>query len=298
MTKQASKRVYPALGRGGAQNAVRLDAVFLLLVLIILMVGPTSAPAGPGNVDVPMHEGQPELLWSDEFDGPAGSLPDPAKWNMESGAGWTDGELQCYTASPENVSQDGESHLVIQAHQEGGHVCSDQTPTDYTSARITSRYHADGGTLAVRAKLPTGHGTWPAIWALGSNYTTVGWPQCGEMDLVEASGRDPFAVGVHIHGPGYSGGSALGVSHRLSRDVASFHVYSATWTRDQIDFFIDGDHVWGITSGQRPPGSVWALDHSFFAVLNVAVGGGLAGPPDGTTTWPQAMTVDYVRVYR
>ncbi|SET07667.1 glycoside hydrolase family 16 protein [Geodermatophilus poikilotrophus] len=251
----------------------------------------------PGDVDVPWAREPASLVWSDEFEGPAGTPPDPLLWDLETGAEWTEGELQCYTADPANASRDGDGHLVIRALRSPGHRCEDGRVRDYTSARMTTRHHADHGTLAVRARLPTGRGTWPAIWALGSNYPEVGWPQCGEMDLAEASGQDPRSVGIHLHGPGYSHADALGTRHRLEVEATYFHVYAVTWSDDRVDFSVDGRHAWGTSRDDLPDGATWALDHSFFAILNVAVGGTLAGPPDETTTWPQEMTVDYVRFY-
>jgi beta-glucanase (GH16 family) len=279
---------------------VRKSSTATVLAVGAVVLGIAAAGASrlsPANIDVPGSHGSPALMWSDEFSGPQGAPPDASRWNLETGADWSDGELQCYTSSPDNTNQDGAGNLVISARHVPGHRCDDGRMADYTSARMTSRYEAAGGTLAVRAALPTARGTWPAVWALGSNYPAVGWPAAGELDLAEGNGKRPTAVGVHLHGPGYSGASALGAMHQLDGDAPSFHVYSVTWTQDTVDFFIDGGHVWGTTASDMPRGGRWVLDHSFFAVLNLAIGGGLAGPPDATTDWPQQMVIDYVRFF-
>jgi beta-glucanase (GH16 family) len=279
-------------------RAVLLTAVVLAVVaVVVLLTTGTHGRPGATDTDVTWPEEPLFLEWSDEFTGPAGAPPDQTRWIVETGAEWTENEMQCYTADTANARQDGNGNLVIRALHRPGHRCADGLVRDYTSARITTRHHAGSGVLAVRARLPTGRGTWPAIWALGSNYSEVGWPACGEMDLVEATGVDPHAVGVHIHGPGYSHADALGTTHRLEVAASSYHVYAVRWDDQRVEFSIDGRPVWGTSRDALPAGATWALDHSFFAILNVAVGGTLAGPPDDSTTWPQQMTVDYVRFY-
>ena len=268
----------------------------LVAVVVLVTAGPLEPPWS-ADTDVPWSGEPLPLVWSDEFTGLAGTPPDATRWNLETGAEWTEGEMQCYTTDTANASQDGNGNLVIRALHRPGHRCVDGRVRDYTSARMTTRHHAGSGILAVRARLPTGRGTWPAIWALGSNYPEVGWPACGEMDLAEATGEDPYAVGVHLHGPGYSHADALGTTHRLEAAASAFHVYAARWNEERVEFSIDGRRVWGTNRDALPAGATWAFGHSFFAILNLAVGGTLAGPPDDSTTWPQEMTVDYVRFY-
>jgi beta-glucanase (GH16 family) len=241
------------------------------------------------------------LLWSDEFDGPAGAPPNPNVWTLETGGGgWGADQIQCYTTALSNARLDGQSHLVVAALHAPRQPCPDGGATNYTSARLRSKSSdVAPGEIEVRAKLPTGHGIWPALWTLGSDYSEIGWPDCGEIDLAEATGREPNVAGVHVHGPGYSGEAAPGVKRNLGNSLSSaFHTYSAEIKADRVTFRIDGRQVWRFMRSAVPAGQPWVFDRPSMMILNVAVGGGFAGPPDLSTQWPQSMLVDYVRVYR
>ncbi len=236
-----------------------------------------------------------ELVWQDEFDGPAGTPPSPDKWKHDVGGdGWGNEQLEFDTARPENASMDGEGHLVITARKER------YQGKDYTSARINTSGRLDRayGRYEARLQLPVGRGIWPAFWMLGSDVGTVGWPDCGEIDIMEYRGQLPSIVRGSLHGPGYSGGNNLGQEHvsagvKLNED---FHVYAVEWEPERIRWFLDGTMFFEATPAKLP-GKKWVFDHPHFIILNVAVGGNFVGPVDRTTVFPQQMKVDYVRVY-
>jgi beta-glucanase (GH16 family) len=232
--------------------------------------------------------------WSDEFDGVAGALPDPAKWTYDLGAGgWGNQELQTYTNLPENVHLDGQGHLVI-------HVSATATPNGYTSARLKTQGKVafQYGRVEIRAKLPAGQGLWPAFWMLGTNITTAGWPACGEVDIMEHVGRQPSTNYGTLHGPGYSGGNGISSTYTLSGGRTfseEFHVFAIQWASQSIAFFVDNTAYATVTPAALR-GSTWVFDRQFFLILNVAVGGTFPGNPDATTVFPQELIVDYVRV--
>jgi len=252
------------------------------------------------------------LAWSDEFDGPAGALPDPSVWTPEIGdgtangiPGWGNAERQAYTDDPANVALDGEGNLVIRALESGGDAppCYYGAPCEYTSARIITAGTVEVvyGRIEARLKIPTGNGLWPAFWMLGNDLADVGWPESGEIDIMENVGREPERVHGTIHGPGYSGGNAIGHSIDLPDGGAfaeDFHVYAVDWTPGGITWSVDGVAYSTVTPDDLPGGARWVFDHPHFLILNVAVGGNWPGYPDATTTFPQEMVIDYVRVYQ
>ena len=240
------------------------------------------------------------LTWSDEFDGPDGSAPDPAKWSAETGGGgWGNNELEYYTARRAN-SRVEKGKLVIDALQEK-FTGSDGVSREYTSARLktgklfTQKY----GRFEARIRIPKGQGMWPAFWMLGDDISAAGWPKCGEIDIMENVGFEPGKIHGTIHGPGYSGGKSLGAPYAVaSGDVADdFRVFCVEWEPNEIRFYVDGHLYETRTPADLPVGTRWVFDHPFFLILNVAVGGGWPGNPDTSTKFPQEMLVDYVRVY-
>ena len=146
-------------------------------------------------------------------------------------------------------------------------------------------------------KLPFGQGIWPAFWMLGN---TGGWPQSGEMDIMEYIGKTPDTIYQTVHGPGYSGSKGIGTLSVFGADSLKndFHVYAVEWQPNDIRWYIDDQQVFEVTTAQIPAGTQWVYDHPFFIILNLAVGGGWPGYPDATTTFPQQLQVDYVRVYQ
>jgi beta-glucanase (GH16 family) len=240
------------------------------------------------------------LVWSDEFDGPAGTPIDPDAWEPEIGGhGWGNEELQYYTGGTENASLDGGGNLAIRVRRVDRHLRARYGGCEYTSARVISkdRVAFTYGLVRARIRLPGGRGVWPAFWLLGQNIDQVGWPLCGEIDLMENFGRDPALVHGTVHGPGYSGVAGITASHHAGASLADdFHVYSVSWEPGRIRWYVDEDLYSTVTPADLQ-GKPWVFDHDFFLLVNVAVGGTLPGAPDRSVTFPRAMLVDYVRVY-
>ncbi len=245
-----------------------------------------------------------KLIWQDEFDGPAGATFDRTKWVADTGAtGFGNNERQFYTFRPDNVALDGNGHLVITARAEPAsstHQCW-YGRCRYTSARLKTLglfAHAYGR-FEARIRIPRGKGVWPAFWMLGANIDSVGWPDGGEIDIMENIGREPAIVHGTVHGPGYSGGDGIGRPDTLSSGAYAddFHVYAVAWTPGNIRWFVDGREYQHLTPADLPPGKKWVFDHPFFLLVNFAVGGDWPGDPDASTTFPHEMIVDYVRAY-
>jgi beta-glucanase (GH16 family) len=243
------------------------------------------------------------LVWSDEFDGPAGSSVDRSRWTFDiGGGGWGNEELETYTDRATNASLDGTGNLVIVADRETL-TGPDGIPRAYTSARLKTQglfTHAYGR-FEGRIQIPYGQGLWPAFWLLGADIAAVGWPTCGEIDIMENIGREPGTVHGSVHAPrgGSDVGSATG-SFDLpagQRFADGFHVFAVEWAPNQVRFYVDGTLYQTRTQADLPTGTRWVFDHPFFVLLNVAVGGRWPGSADATTTFPQRMRVDYVRVY-
>jgi beta-glucanase (GH16 family) len=242
-----------------------------------------------------------QLTWSDEFNGPNGSPPDPAKWVIvNAGNGFGNSELETYTGRPVNIQQqDGD--LVITAQKENL-TGPDGIPRHYTSARINTHNHfaQKYGRIEARIQLPVGKGIWPAFWLLGDNHETAQWPACGEIDILETIGA-PDIMYSTIHGPGYSGGKGISAKFPLPPGESvqdTFHLYAVEWAPNDIKFFFDDHLIVHRTPADLPPNTRWVYDHPFYLLLNLAVGGRWPGSPDNTTVFPQRMLVDYVRVYK
>ncbi len=238
------------------------------------------------------------LTWSDEFEGEAREI-DRALWAFDIGTGqggWGNNELQFYTDRPENIRIDGQGRLEITAQREsfGGN--------EFTSARIKTQnlFAQRYGRVEARIQLPQGQGVWPAFWMLGNNIEEVGWPQTGEIDVMEYRGQDPQVVHGSLHGPGYSGGGALTQLYRLPEGrnfVEDFHVFAVEWDPSRISWWVDDEVYQVLTANDVRARGAWVYDHPFFLLLNVAIGGSFVGSPDDTTPLPQSMLVDYVRVF-
>ncbi len=245
-----------------------------------------------------------KLVWADEFNGSPNARVDRRRWSHEVGGAWGEGELQAYTNRVANSYQDGRGHLVI-ATQAERYRGADSITRDYTSARISTKnkYSFQYGVFEARLRTPVGKGLWPAFWALGTDIDRSGWPKCGEIDVMESLGHEPRKASGTIHGPS-SGGEAhpdYEPSYSIVNTSAlsqGFHTYGVRWLPGSIEFYFDGRRYGAITASDLPGGSRWVFDHQFYLVLNVAVGGQWAGSPDATTRFPQALHVDYVRVYQ
>ena len=243
-----------------------------------------------------------QLAWSDEFSGPDGSDVDRAKWVLEVGGhGWGNNELQYYRDDLANAHIENGA-LVITAVKER-YTGGEGTTREYTSARLKTQgvFEQSYGRFEARLKVPYGQGIWPAFWMLGNDIGSVSWPACGEIDIMENIGREPALVHGTVHGPGYSGARGIGAPYGLPGGAPfadDFHLFAVEWEPQAIRWYVDGTLYFSVTPADLPAGARWAFDHPFFMLLNVAVGGSWPGSPDATSTFPQMMLVDYVRVYR
>jgi len=271
-----------------------------LMLVVVLFLGCASATAQV-NASSPTSSGW-TLVWSDEFNGANGSVVDASKWVSETGGGgWGNDELEYYTNRPLNAHQQ-DGNLLIKVLQEK-YTGSDGVTRNYTSARLKTlgKFTQAYGRFEARIKIPRGQGIWPAFWMLGDNIDKPGWPDCGEIDIMENIGKEPALVHGTIHGPGYSGAGGIGAPYALPNKqpfADDFHVYAVEWEPTAIRFYVDKDLYATRVPADLPKGAKWVYDHPFFLLLNVAVGGGWPGSPDATSVYPQEMLVDYVRVYR
>jgi beta-glucanase (GH16 family) len=224
----------------------------------------------------------------DDFVGPAGSPPNPGLWGYDVGSGWGKGELQTYTNSTNNVYLDGQGHLVIAAQKSGD---------SYTSGRLVTRGRLamTYGTMSASIKLPAGQGIWPAFWMLGTNIDTVGWPECGEIDLIETFQSDPTQYHITLHGPSAEApadGYQVQFSGAITDLSQGFHTYWVTREPGRITAGIDSATLATFTPASMPPGGEWVFDNQpMYGLLDVAVGGGMPGLPDASTPFPAAMLV-------
>jgi beta-glucanase (GH16 family) len=243
------------------------------------------------------------ILWNDEFNGAAGTGPDSNKWVADvGGGGWGNQEREYYTKN-DNAKQDGNGNLVIEARKENpaNYQCWYGT-CQYTSARLTTldKFDFTYGRVEARIKIPSGQGIWPALWMMGNNIASVGWPNNGEVDIFENIGREPSTVHGTVHGPGYSGANGIGGPYSLQsgKFADDYHLFAVEWNATQIAFFVDGNKYFTVTKATVEQHGRWAYDHPFYLLLNVAVGGTWPGDPDGSSTYPQKMYVDYIRVFQ
>jgi beta-glucanase (GH16 family) len=240
------------------------------------------------------------LVWSDEFEG--SGLPDSARWSYDLGSsGFGNNEIQEYTDKLQNVRQEN-GVLIIEA------LKSDSA---WTSARITTRnkYEFTNGRIVFRARVPVGSGTWPALWLLGANIDSVGWPACGEIDVMEHVGRNPGSFHTTVHTP-----SNFGTTKTMNTDTllmsnfnTEFHLYEANWKPDRIEFKIDNNHVYTYQPEIRND-STWPCDKPFYIIMNIAMGGswgsdlkyeskGLKNGIDPSLTSAR-LEIDFVRIYK
>lgn len=236
-------------------------------------------------------------VFRDDFNGDSGSPPDPSSWNTLVREVNQNQEAQYYTDRRANSFLDGSGHLVIRALRET------LGSRSFTSARLDTKGHVEPkyGRIAARMRMPSGKGLWPAFWLLGSSFSSVGWPACGEIDVVEFRGSQPDRAIASIHGPEYFGSTALSRLFELegSSFADDFHVFSIEWTAEGIRWLVDGQvyHV-RTPAGLAELGKTWAFDQPFFVILNLAVGGQFDGEPTNDTPFPSDMVVDYVVVSR
>jgi beta-glucanase (GH16 family) len=237
------------------------------------------------SIDVTVTVAQ-SLIWSDEFDQPG--APNPAKWNYDLGAGgWGNQELQYYTNRTDNaIVSNGTLKIIAKKENYSGSA--------YTSARLLTKdkFAFKYGKVEVRAKMPVGIGTWPAAWMLGANISTVSWPNCGEIDIVEHKGSDVNRIYGTLHYPGNFGGNAVGGTKVITGANSEFHVYACEWTALSIKFYIDGELYFTFANNSTLP-----FNQNFFVLLNLAMGGTFGGTIDAAFN-NATFEVDYVRVYQ
>ncbi len=264
------------------------------LAIVLSFAVSRSAPA-----QAPAPQPHFVLVWSEEFDGPEGSLPDPAKWTMETGGGWGNVELETYTNRPQNAHLEN-GNLVITARKEI-YTGTDGITRPYTSVRLKTAglFEQRYGRFEARIRIPQGQGLWPAFWMLGKDCDHVGWPACGEIDIMENIGKEPAVVHGTMHGPGYSKDKGPTAAYILpaGKFADDFHIFAVEREPSAVRFYVDGNPYETCTQRDLPAGAAWVFDHPFFILLNVAVGGDWPGNPDATTVFPQTMLVDYVRVH-
>lgn len=233
-----------------------------------------------------------QLIWADEFSNTG--KPAPENWDYDLGDhGWGNNELQNYTSSLTNAEvKDGK--LIIRALKEN---------EKWSSARLVTRKKADFlyGRIEVSAKLPKGKGTWPAIWMLPTDWEYGGWPESGEIDIMEHVGYDPAVVHGTVHTAAYNHvkGTQLGNSMTISGFNELFHRYSVEWTPEKIDFYIDDQKYFTFKNDGRSDFMTWPFNKRFHILLNIAIGGGWGGKEGIDPELKEAvMEIDYVRVYQ
>ncbi len=254
----------------------------------------TYLPTDNSGYTTPLSYPGYTLVWNDEFNGDA---LDKEVWNQETGTGsngWGNNELEFYTSSTKNTFL-SEGNLIIEAREE------DMGTSKYTSGRMTTmgKKEFKFGRIDIRAKLPVGKGLWPALWMLGANINDVGWPACGETDIMELIGKEPSAVNGTAHWGTSASHQFKGAKYQLAAGNFSdeFHVFSVQWQQDSISWYVDDNLYFKFKASDTG-----AYDYPFnapqFFIFNVAVGGNWPGSPDNNTIFPERMFVDYVRVFR
>jgi len=257
---------------------------------------PAEAPAYPVTFPTLLVKNTTKkLVWSDEFNKPG--HPDTTKWAYNIGTGnngWGNNELEYYTNSENNARVDN-GNLIIEARKEnvGGQ--------NYTSARMLTKGKADWtyGRFEIRAKLPAGLGSWPAIWMLGSNIDQVGWPACGEIDIMEHVGKSLNEIHWSAHSKLYNWpkGTQKTAKAFISDVTASFHVYTLDWSKKEMKFYVD-NVLYLTVENENKSDEYYPFVAPQFLLLNLAVGGGFGGPKVDDSIFPIRMEVDYVRVYQ
>lgn len=239
---------------------------------------------------------KPKLVWSDEFN--YTGTPDTSKWNYDLGAnnGWGNNEQQTYTNSAKNVRVEN-GNLIIEAHRDSIEGRA------FSSTRIISKHKGDWlyGRIEVKAKLPYGRGTWPAIWMLPTDWEYGRWPASGEIDIMEHVGYLPDSVFGTIHTAAYNHVKQTERSGQIAlHDAAErFHIYAINWTKDKIEFFVDDKLYYTAIRSTSDTYEEWPFDKRFHLLMNIAVGGNWGGKEGiDQSIWPQKMEIDFVRVYQ
>ncbi|TYP99304.1 glycosyl hydrolase family 16 [Tenacibaculum adriaticum] len=231
-----------------------------------------------------------KLVWEENFDG---NELNEQTWNFELGdgcpniCGWGNNEAQFYTKENHKVKN---GLLVISAKYDG---------TKYTSTRITTKdkKQFQYGRIEARAKLPKGSGLWPAFWMLGANISEVGWPKCGEIDILEYVGKEPNYVFTSLHTQASHGNTINTKKTKIDAIEEGFHIYGIDWTKDKIAFYIDSNLVYTFQP-QNKDENIWPYNQPFYFIINLAIGGNFGGPAIDNEIFPQEFSVDYIKVYQ
>ena len=269
------------------------------LLVCINFSGCKNANAKNAKHNTDLKEGVWDMKWNDEFD--VDGLPSSEKWDYQVGngcpslCGWGNNELQYYTQSNSSNARVENGHLIIEAHRE-------QTESSqYSSAKLVTKGKKTwtSGKIEVKAKLPTGLGTWPAIWMMPEIDKYGGWPRSGEIDIMEHVGYCPDTIfgTVHTEAFNHMVGTQKGNEILIKDSESEFHVYGIIWDSEKIEWFVDGEHYHTFRNAHKSY-KEWPFDHPFYLILNVAVGGNWGGKHGvAEDIWPQRMEIDYVRAY-
>jgi beta-glucanase (GH16 family) len=286
-----------------------------LLIASIFALGTFSlaCSGSAGTTTTPIGTTPPitfewSVVWSDEFEGSAGAAVDATKWTHDLGdgcssgvCGWGNNEKEVYTNAPENIALNGQGQLAIVARAAPAGLTCYYGPCRYTSAKITTRgkLAAAPGRVEARIKLPSGQGLWPAFWMLGNDFSTVGWPASGELDIMENKGSASNTSSSAIHGPGYSGNTPFAHANSIAPGTLAdaFHVYAVEWDANSAKFYVDGTRHYNVLRSDLQRYGASILDKPYYIILNLAVGGNFDGDPRTDAILPATMLVDYVRVY-
>ena len=273
--------IFQSAATGGLNYRYPASGTYTVNVVAKSATGLTASKSTSVTVNVLQS-----MVWSDEFDSPG--APNGAKWGYDVGAGgWGNNELQYYTNRLDNaVVSNGTLKIIAKAEPFSG--------SNYTSARLLSRnkFSFKYGKIEVSAKLPAGVGTWPAAWLLGDNLSTVGWPACGEIDVMEHRGNDLNRIHGTVHYPGFSGGNGVTATTLIQQATTTFHLYACEWSPQAIKFYVDGNLYHTVANTSNLP-----FNQPFFLLLNQAMGGTFGGPIDPAFS-SATFEVDYVRVYQ
>ena len=262
----------------------------LNLFVVLLLISCGSGDDSTVPIEIDDEQLNDTLVWTDEFTD--NGSPNSSKWTYDIGNnGWGNNEVQFYTDRTQNaVARDGILSITARKENYNG--------SNYTSSRLKTqgKYFFTYGKVEVRAKLPASAGTWPAIWMLGANFPSVGWPACGEIDIMEQKGWDKTKVASTLHNLSSSGDSRNTRETSLPDSSSEFHVYGMNWTREKIEFSVDGT-IYYTYSPSNKTSENWPYNEPQFIILNVAMGGTLGGdiPSDFSES---KMEIDYVRVYQ
>ena len=255
-----------------------MNQMYFLIILVALLNACSATSS------------EKELLLNEEFNG---SELNTDIWSLELGdgcpnlCGWGNREAQVYTDSNHTIKN---GLLVITAKKEDSLFTS-------TRLKTQNKFSFQYGTIEMRAKLPSGKGTWPAFWLLGENIKEVGWPKCGEVDIMEFAGKDPHTIHTTLHNKASYGNSDYTASYENEAIATGFHTYTANWDKDKIEFFIDDELIYTYQPEVKNEDN-WPYDQPFFVLLNFAVGGHFGGFEIDEDVFPQEFVIDYVKVWK